>query len=201
MAFGPHFEAGAAFPSLAGFFLDFVSDANAAASLNGGIVRGFLGFGLDGIELRLFFLIVFKIVVSPYLGSEGSVGDMARIENDVVEEGIELGEAEIGAGGLQGVKEEAGGFVLDFVRDEQTHDLHDGHLDGVGVFEDGKNEGGRAATGAVGVEADALVLEALVEKTITVAAECGRSALGAIDFEVLTAVGITSHLRPPPPLP
>ncbi|HEV2400104.1 MAG TPA: hypothetical protein VGS27_24410, partial [Candidatus Sulfotelmatobacter sp.] len=45
---------------------------------------------------------------------------------------------------------------------------------------------GWAATFAVGGEADALVLKALVEKTEAVAAKCGRSALGSIDFDVLT---------------
>ena len=71
---------------------------------------------------------------------------------------------------VQGVEQEAGGFVIDLLGEEQAHDLHESDLDGVGVFEDRKDEGGNAATGAVGAEADAFVLKAFVEKTETVAA-------------------------------
>jgi hypothetical protein len=77
--------------------------------------------------------------------------------------------------------------VVDLLGDELAHDLHEGDLNGVGVFEDGEDEGGDAAAGAVGAEAYVFVLKAFVEETETIAAECGRSALGAIDFEVLTA--------------
>ncbi|HTU50452.1 MAG TPA: hypothetical protein VMF56_07645 [Acidobacteriaceae bacterium] len=76
--------------------------------------------------------------------------------------------------------------MLDLLRDEQAHDLHEGDLDGVGVLENGEDEDGSAATFAVGGEADALVLKALVEKTEAIAAKCGRSALRSIDFDVLT---------------
>jgi hypothetical protein len=97
--------------------------------------------------------------------------------------------------------EEAGGFVFDLLGDEQAHDLHEGDLDGVGVFEDGEDESGDAAAGAVGAELNALVLKALVEETETVAAQGGRSALGAVDFEVLTAIRKICHMKlsPPPP--
>jgi len=79
--------------------------------------------------------------------------------------------------------------------------LHEGDLDGVGVFEDGEDESGHTAAGAVGAEFDALVLRALVEETETVAAEGGRAALGAVDFEVLTATWKICHLSPYPPPP
>jgi hypothetical protein len=83
--------------------------------------------------------------------------------------------------------------VIDLVGDEEAHDLHESDLDGVGVFEDGQDESGDAAAGAVGGEFDAFVLKAFVEETETVAAEGGRSALGAVDFEMLTAIGIFRH--------
>jgi len=115
-----------------------------------------------------------------------------------VAERIEFGHAQVGAGGLQGVEQEAGGSVLDLLGDEQAHDLHEGDLDGVGVFEDGEDEGGDAATGAVGAEFDAFVLKAFVEEAETVAAQGGRSTLGAVDFDVLTAIGKTCHEYPSP---
>jgi hypothetical protein len=104
--------------------------------------------------------------------------------------GSEVGEAQVGAGGLQGIKKKAGGFVFDLASEEKTHDLHERHLDGVGIFEHRQEEGGRAATAAIDVEADALVLVALVEVAETVATKRGRSALGAVGFQVLTAIGI-----------
>jgi hypothetical protein len=76
---------------------------------------------------------------------------------------------------------------------EQAHDLHEGDLDGVGIFEDREDEGGDAATGAVGAEFYALDVKTFVEKTETVAAQGGRTALGAVDFEMLAAIGKTLH--------
>src|SRR5579859_5621217 len=149
---------------------------------------GAVGLGFD------FVLFFFEILVVPEMADiERRVGSGARVEDDFVNEGVEPGHAEIGAGSLQGIKKEAGGFVLDLLGDEQAHDLHEGNLNGVGVFEQRQDEGGAAAAGARGVETDALVLVALVKKTETVAAQRGRSALGAIDFEMLTTIWITGH--------
>jgi hypothetical protein len=78
---------------------------------------------------------------------------------------------------LQRIKKEAGGFVLDLPGEQQAHDLHEGHLDGVGVFEHRQEECGRAATASVDVQTDALVLVALVEVAEPVAAQRRRSAL------------------------
>jgi hypothetical protein len=58
---------------------------------------------------------------------------------------------------LQGVEKKAGGFVLDLAGEEETHDLHERHLDGVGVFEYRQDKGGGAATAAIEVEPDALL--------------------------------------------
>jgi len=102
---------------------------------------------------------------------------------------------------VQCVEKKTGGFVLDFAPEDKLHDLHDGHLNGIGVFEDGKNKG-RGAAAAIGVEADTLVLIALVKETETVAAQGGRSALHAVDFDVLTTIWISVHFceysLPPP---
>ena len=42
---------------------------------------------------------------------------------------------------MQGVEEERGGFVGDGIGEKEAHDLHEGDLDGVGVLEDGQEEG------------------------------------------------------------
>jgi hypothetical protein len=103
---------------------------------------------------------------------------------------------------LQGIKKEAGGFVFDLTGEQKAHDLHERHLDGVGVFDHGQEEGGRAAASAIDVQTDALFLVALVEVTETVAPQRGRSALRAVGFQVLTAIWILRHvwLLPPPPV-
>lgn len=87
--------------------------------------------------------------------------------------GIELGAMEVGAGGLEGIEKKAGGFVFDLVGEEQAHDFHESDLDGVGVFEDRQDERTGTAAGAVGGEADALVVIALVKETEAIAAERG----------------------------
>jgi hypothetical protein len=145
------------------------------------------------IVFVLFFLIVWEFIVFPGAVIERSDGGIARVEDDVVMVGIELGAMEVGAGGLEGIEKKAGGFVFDLVGEEQAHDFHESDLDGVGVFEDGQGERAWAAAGAVGSEADALVVIALVKETEAIAAKGGRSALDAVDFDVLTAIGISGH--------
>jgi hypothetical protein len=74
--------------------------------------------------------------------------------------------------------------------------LHERNLNGVGVFEYREIEGGAASAGAVGVEDDASVLPAFVEVAIVVTLQCGRFALGAVDFEMFAtgnAIGIKRH--------
>ena len=160
-------------------------------SFPAGGIEGFdgaIGFGFN------FVLLFFEVFVFPEAFVEKSVGSVARVEDDVVRVRLEVGHAQVSAGGLQGVEQEAGGFVVDLLGDEQAHDLHESDLDGVGIFEDGEDKGGDAAAGAVGGEVDAFVLKAFVEKTETVAAQGGRSALGTVDFQMLTATGIILHL-------
>lgn len=61
----------------------------------------------------------------------------------------------------------------------------------------GEYEGGaaRAASGfePIGVQSDALFMMTLVEETETIAAKGGRSALRAVDLDVLTAIGKCEH--------
>ena len=103
--------------------------------------------------------------------------------------GFEGGEAEIATGGLQGIGEEAGGFRIDLTAGEEAHDLHERDLDRIGILEDGQDEIGTAAAFAIGVEFDLLLLKAFVEEAETVAAKCGRSALGSVDFQMLARGG------------
>ena len=139
-----------------------------------------------------FFLLFFEILVFPNVLAEIRIDDVTRVEDDFVKARLEVSHPQIGASGLQRVKKKAGGFVLDLVRDEQAHDLHKGDLDGVGVFEDGQNKS-RDAPFAVGGEFDGFVLKALVDETETIAAECWRSTLSAVDFQMLTAVWVICH--------
>ena len=67
---------------------------------------------------------------------------------------------------------------------KKTHDLHECDLDGVGVLEDGERDCSLLAPD-VDVDLEALLAPVLVEVTETLLAQCGRSALGAVDFEML----------------
>ena len=66
-------------------------------------------------------------------------------------------------------------------------------MDGVGVLEHGQIEGGAGAADAIGVEDDAGFAPAFVEITEMITSESGRSALGAVNFDVFAtrnAIGI-----------
>jgi hypothetical protein len=151
----------------------------------------------------VFEFFVFEFIVFPSAVIEGSDGGIAWVEDDVVMVGSELGAVEVGAGGLEGIEEQAGGFVFDLAGEEQAHDFHESDLDGVSIFEDRQDEGGGsflqaavwvgAGAGVIGGKADALVMIALVKETEAIAAEGGRSALDAVDFDVLAAIGISGH--------
>ncbi len=100
---------------------------------------------------------------------------------------------------MQAVEQEAGGFAVDLAGDDEAHDLHEGDLDGVGVLEDGEFDDDGATAGAVLLEAvevelKALLLVAFVEVTEFVAAQGGRSALGAVNLDVLASIWKTWHL-------
>ena len=97
------------------------------------------------------------------------------------------------AGGLQGVEEESGVLAVDLAGDDEAHDLHERDLDRVGVFEDGERDGDPAAAGAgvfgaIEVELDDLFVVEFVEVTEAVAAQGGRTAERAVDFDVLAPI-------------
>src|SRR5262249_44039015 len=99
-----------------------------------------------------------------------------------------------GAGGLQGIEKKSRGLVVDLLTEKQVRDLHERHLDGVGVLENGEDESGDGATGAVGTDADAFILKAFMEVAEAGAPHGGRSALSAVDLDVVAAIRKTCHL-------
>ncbi len=110
--------------------------------------------------------------------------------NDHVGElfGLEFCVAQIGAGGLKGIEHEGGGYVVKDAGAEHLDDLHESDLDGVRVFEQGKAQVAVAGF-ALGSEV-ALILNALMKKTVRLAPQRGRTALNAVNFYVLTSGNI-----------
>ena len=90
------------------------------------------------------FFGVFEVFVLLLGLAEGGFVYSSGVDYDFgFDYGLEIGAAQVERRGLQGIEEEAGGFVVDLVGDQQAHDLHEGDLDRVGVLEDGQVEGGR----------------------------------------------------------
>jgi len=112
--------------------------------------------------LIVFVFIVGEFFSVPGVVAEGGVGDAARVDYYFLRTGFELCVAEVGGGGLQGIEEESGGFVVDLIRQEEAHALHEGYLDRVCVFQDRQVERGAGAAGFVGVELNASLLPALI---------------------------------------
>ena len=103
-----------------------------------------------GFVVRFFlFVFVDEVFVIPDVRTEWSFVECLGVKDDVVHVRLEAGAGEVGAGGLQGVEEEAGGFAVDLAGDDEAHDLHERDLDGVGVFEDGEGDGDIATAGAI----------------------------------------------------
>jgi hypothetical protein len=167
------------------------------------------GFGLDLLArfgLVVFFVFfILEVFSAPWIFAERRFAYGAGIDNHAgLDGGLEIDAAKVGGGGLQGIEQEAGGFRVQLSIEDEAHDLHERDLNGVGVFEHGQIERDAGAAGAVGVEDDAGFVPAFVEKAEVVASQGGRSALGAIDFDVLAtgnAIGINRHEKPPPPPP
>src|SRR5690348_14662490 len=71
--------------------------------------------GIEGLfRSALFFFIIFvvEIIVLPEIvRAELGFCGIARVEDDLVTERLEVGPAEIDAGGLKRIKKEAGAFV------------------------------------------------------------------------------------------
>ena len=106
-----------------------------------------------------------------------------------------MGAPEVGRGGLQGVEQQAGSSGLYLSAEDEAHDLHERDLDGFGVLEHGHIDDGAAAAGAIGVEDDASVAPTLVKVTEMLAPEGGRSALGAVGFDVFATSDVTGIKR------
>ena len=111
----------------------------------------FSGYGLNFYSgfISVFFLVFFFLVVllellgRPWVLAERGLIDLLGVDYHLgFEAGLEAGKAKVGAGGLQGVEKQTGGFVVELAGGQQAHDLHQGDLDGVGVFEEGEFEGG-----------------------------------------------------------
>jgi len=146
-----------------------------------------LDFLFDFVDLFLFL----EVFVFPQMCLvEQTVGSVARIEDHLVSIRLEIRLAQIGAGRLQRIKKKAFGLVLDLSGKQQTHNLLQRHLDRVGVFKHGQEKCGGAATAAIAIQPDALVLIALVKEAKTVTAQRGRSALRAAGLDVLTTIWV-----------
>ena len=94
---------------------------------------------------------------------------------------------------MKAIEKEAGFFGVEFAGHGHAHDLHDGDLNGICVLKNGEIDGTGAAR-LPGVDADTLLVPLLVKETELVAAQSGRTALRAIDFDVLTTIWISRHL-------
>jgi len=123
--------------------------------------------------------------VGPGGGAEGAISDAFGIDDDVGGVGFEVGELDVGGGDAEGAKEERCDFVVDLAGDEEAHDFYEAELDGIGVFERGEVD--NTVVGDVHVDLAPPDTGFFVEVTIFLVAFGGRSALDAVDFDVLTA--------------
>jgi len=159
-------------------------------------------FGFFGGFFFFSFFGIFEVFVLPLGLAEGGFVYSGGVDYDFgFHDGLEIGSAQVERRGLQGVEQEAGGFVVDLVGDQQAHDLHEGDLDRVGVLEDGQVEGRRGLAGLGGIDHDALVVPLFMKETEAAIANRGRSALRPIDLDVPAArdVGAIHGYPPLPP--
>jgi hypothetical protein len=148
-------------------------------------VRGVAdGFLRRAIVCRIVLFVILEVFIFPEIFAEQGLVDAPGIDDDFAGTGLEAGAGEVGGSGLQGVEKKSGGFGIDLTGGDEAHDLHEGDLDGVGVFKDGEIDGGAGA--AAGVHGDVGVLPLLVKETELAALHGRRTALGAVDFDVLT---------------
>ena len=112
------------------------------------------------------------------------------IDDDLGGRRFEAEVFDVCGGDAEDAENESADFVIDLATDEETDDLRESELNGVGIFEGqvGKSDGfafGIVPTGALRVK----MAKGMV-------AEGRRSALGAVDFNVLTTAdgyGISWH--------
>ena len=94
--------------------------------------------------------------------------------------------AQVGAGGLQGVEDEAGALGVEGAAEQGVGDLHEGQLNGGGVFEQGQRQ--RVLVGIGGVLFGAHLASDVgeVKETIVASAQGGRTAEVSVAFDVFT---------------
>src|SRR5208282_3762427 len=151
--------------------------------------------------VRVILQVVFlqEVVLAAFDGgpsgcAQRAILDALGIDDDLGGLGLERSELDVGGGGAKGAQEEGSGGVIDLVGDEQAHDFAEAELDGVGVLEGG--EGEDAQLGKFHVDLAAHRAAMLVEVTLSFVAQGGRSALDAVDLDVLAAAdgyGISGH--------
>jgi hypothetical protein len=155
--------------------------------------------GFTGGNRFWFFVVFFGLAVVhvlsgiPGVFSQRVVAHGARFYDDVF---LEAGALEIQRCSLQAVEQKAGGFGFEVFSDDKAEDLHDGDLDGVGVFKDRQVERIDELERAGLVEIDVGFTPAIVKETETAALQRWRTALRTVDFDVLTTsdgTGIDRH--------
>ena len=150
-----------------------------------------------------------KLARVPGVGADAGVVDGVGIDDDGLgAPHLELHVAEVEGGGLEGVEEETRNLGIELAGDHEADDLHEGDLDGVGVFEKGEGECGLIVSlvgglvgGWLGFQGDLLALPFFVKETEALFAQGRGAALGAISFDVSATrdVNVVEHEEYPPP--
>jgi len=157
----------------------------------------------------VFLFVLREFVCIPGFVAKAGVGDTARIDDNSLRPRLKVGATEIERSGLESIKKKSGGLVVNLMGEKQAHDLHEGDLDGVGVFEDGQVEGMRRTAGAVGIGLGVALAPLIVKVTELTVVESWGTALDSVDLDVLTTsdTGWIEKVRtthetgsyPPPP--